>query len=99
MNSNISGSSIVVAAKHHVSCDLAGEAVILGVKSGIYYGLNATGARIWGLVQAPTTVDEVCDTIVAEYNVEAERCKHDILALLEELLTNGLIETRHATVP
>jgi Coenzyme PQQ synthesis protein D (PqqD) len=97
MNSQIVGRSIVVAARDHVSCDLAGEAVILGVKSGIYYGLNAVGARIWNLIQEPKLVDAVCKTILEEYDVEAERGERDILALLEDLLTNGLVEIRHET--
>ena len=50
----ISGSSIVVAAKAQVSCDLEGEAAILHRDSGVYYGLDPVGARIWRLVQALT---------------------------------------------
>ena len=98
MNSNISGSSIVVATKDQVSCDLAGEAAILDITSGIYYGLNAVGARIWNLIQTPKTVDEVCQTIVQEYDVEAERCTPDILALLAELVAKGLVAVRHEPV-
>ena len=37
----ILGSSIVVAAKDQASADLAGEAVILNLESGVYYGLDA----------------------------------------------------------
>jgi trimethylamine:corrinoid methyltransferase-like protein len=97
MNSKISGSSTVVAAREQVSCDLAGEVAILDVKSGIYYGLNAIGARIWHLIQAPQTVDAVCETILAEYDVEADRCERDILMLLQELVANGLVEIRNGT--
>jgi Coenzyme PQQ synthesis protein D (PqqD) len=95
----ILGDSIVVAVKNQVSCDLAGEAAILEMKSGIYYGLNAVGARIWKLIQAPKMVREVCASILEEYDVEAERCEHDILALLEELVATGLVEIRNGTIP
>ena len=43
--------AIVKAAKEQVSCDLAGEAVILNLKSGQYFGLNEVGTRIWNLIQ------------------------------------------------
>jgi hypothetical protein len=53
------------------------------------------GARIWNLIQAPMAVDEVFTTILAEYDVEADRCQRDILALLEELVgsLNRIIST------
>ena len=99
MNSKISGSSVVVAAREQVSCDLAGEVAILDVKSGIYYGLNAVGARIWNLVQEPRTVDEIYVTILEEYDVEADGCRRDIVALLQELLAKELVEIRNGTAP
>jgi hypothetical protein len=53
MHAQISKSSTV----RRVSCNLAGEAVILNTKSGIYFGLKPVGARIWELVQEPRTID------------------------------------------
>ena len=37
--------SIIKVAKEQVACDLAGEAVILSLKSGQYFGLNEVGAQ------------------------------------------------------
>lgn len=86
----------MVAAKNQVSCDLAGEAVILHLNSGTYYGLNAVGARIWSLVQAPMTVNDLRDALLQEYDVGPERCERELLTLLEELAAQGLIEVKHA---
>jgi len=85
----------VVAAKEQVSSDLAGEAVILDLKSGVYYGLNSVGASIGNLIQEPRTINEVRDAILAQYEVEPEQCDRDIKALLEELEAEGLIEVRN----
>ena len=93
----ISGGSIVVAAKDQVSTDLAGEAVILSLESGVYYSLDAGGARIWSLIEEPRTVNEIRDAILEEYEVEPDRCEHDIVALLEQLADVGLIEIRDET--
>jgi hypothetical protein len=94
MSPTISDRSVVVAAKDQVSCDLAGEAAILNVKSGVYYGLNPVGARIWNLMQEPRAVAEIQTAITNEYDVESERCARDLVGLLEKLLAEGLIELR-----
>ena len=92
----ITPSSVVVAAQDQVSSDLAGEAVILNLATGSYYGLDDVGARIWGLLQQPCSVDVIRDAIVGEYEVEPDRCERDLLALLEELEAAKLIEVRDA---
>lgn len=92
MNAILSDQSIVVAAKDQISCDLAGEAAILNVKSGIYYGLDPVGARIWTLMQQPRAVAEIQNAITGEYDVEPAQCARDLRTLLEELLAEGLIE-------
>jgi len=94
MTPTISDRSIVVAAKDQVSCDLAGEAAILNMKNGVYYGLDPVGARIWNMMQEPRAVAEIQNTITGEYNVEPERCERDLFGLLEKLLAEGLIEVR-----
>jgi hypothetical protein len=89
--------SSVVAAKEQVSSDLAGEAVILDFKSGVYYGLNEVGASIWNLIQEPKTVNEIRDAILEEYEVEPEQCDRDLKELLKQLADKGLIEVRNET--
>lgn len=85
-------SAKVVVAKHQVSSDLAGEAVILNLKAGVYYGLDEVGARVWNLLQEPRTVAELCDLLRQEYQVDPERCQADLLALLQGLAREGLVE-------
>jgi hypothetical protein len=88
----VSGDSTVVAAKDQVSSDLGGEVAILDLKAGVYYGLDAVGARIWSLIQEPRTVNEILNILLEEYEVEPERCERDLLVLLQRLAEEGLIE-------
>ena len=83
--------SSVAVAEDVVSCDLDGEAAILNLKDGVYYGLNPVGARIWRLVQEPVTLDRILEVILEEYDVEAEQCLQDTTELLEELQNKGLV--------
>ena len=92
----VSGRSTVVATRDQVSSDLEGEVAILDLKAGVYYGLDGVGARIWTLLQEPTTVSEIRDVLLQEYDVEANRCKRDLLALLQKLVNEGLVEVEDA---
>lgn len=83
-----------MAAKDQVSSDLGGEVAILDLKAGVYYGLDAVGARIWSLIEEPRTVNEIRDILLEEYDVEPERCERDLLALLRRLADEGLVEVR-----
>lgn len=92
MAGEISRDSVVAASKDQVSCDLGGEAAILNLKNGMYYGLDPVGARAWNLLQEPRSVQGVRDMLLEEFEVEAARCESDLLALLEQMLAEGLIE-------
>jgi coenzyme PQQ synthesis protein D (PqqD) len=90
----VSLSSVVVAARDQVWSELANEAAILSLRSGVYYGLDPVGVRVWRLLQAPVPVRRLRDTLLAEYEVTPDRCERDILALLERLAAEGLIEVQ-----
>ena len=89
---NPSIDSIVSAAREQVSSELGGEVVILNLNAGVYHGLEATGARVWQLIQQPRKVCEIRDLLIEEYDVEADRCERDLLELLEDLANHGLLE-------
>lgn len=84
--------TVVVASRDQVGSDLAGETVLLSMKTARYYGLADVGARIWSLVQRPVTVSEICEIIVREYDVSPGQCESDVVRFLEELATHGLVE-------
>ena len=57
--------------------ELAEEAVILSTKSGVYYGLDEVGARIWHLLKEPMTVQNLLDAILQEFDATADQCEPD----------------------
>jgi hypothetical protein len=83
--------SRVVVSDEQVHTSLGDEAVILGLGDGVYYGLDAVGARVWGLLAAPRQVSEIVDVVTKEFEVGRERCEHDVLVLLGELAERRLI--------
>lgn len=94
-NANLCSQTILVASREQVYCDLGDESAILGLKNSVYYGLNPVGARVWGLLQQPRSVGEIRDAIVTEYEVTTECFESDLIELLQQMLSEGLVELSH----
>lgn len=84
-------SSTTVVAQNSVTADLSGEAVIVNLNNGVYYGLSGVGYRIWELIRTPSTLQAISDKLVEEYNVEPTRLESDLLRLIEEMEREGLV--------
>lgn len=86
--------SLVCATADQVSCDLDGEAAILNLKSGTYYGLDPVGAFVWNQLASPQPVSAIVTSMLERYDVDPQRCERDLLALLAQLDQRGLLEIR-----
>jgi hypothetical protein len=91
MDNDILPSSIVVSSDENLSCDLPKEAVVLNLKSGTYFGLNALGKRIWDLIQKPAKVSDVLQQLLSEYDVNPAKCEAELSSFLKQLHANNLI--------
>lgn len=67
------------------------EAVLLDVRTGSYFGLNAVGYRVWLLLESGNTVAQVSDQIAAEFDVTREQAEGDVRALVTQLGDKGLV--------
>jgi hypothetical protein len=71
--------------------EVEGEAVILDMARGKYFGLDEVGTRIWQLLQDHGTARAVFNQMLAEFDVEPERLEADLEALLQALAESGLV--------
>lgn len=93
----LSGEPRFAWADRLISTELAdGELVVLSLEDGMYYGLNAVGARVWALLEEPRTVREVQERLVDEFRVDPERCSKEVGELLTSLVGLGLVRRRAA---
>lgn len=76
-----------------VATTVEGEAVILDVTSGTYFGLEGVGAFVCERLQEPVTFAHLVDAVVDRYDVERERSAADLQALMADLQSAGLITT------
>ena len=74
-----------------VSRDLAGEAVILNLATGTYFGLDSVGTNIWHLIAECGSTDRIIEKVLAEYEVEEAGIRRDLEALIRQLVEKGLV--------
>lgn len=88
---SLTSATKVVRSPEQVSGDLDGKVVLLSIENGEYYNMNEVGSRIWSLLEKPTTVAGLIDTLVTEFEVTREQCEREALAFLEQLRTDKLL--------
>ncbi|MEM9486950.1 MAG: PqqD family peptide modification chaperone [Cyanobacteria bacterium P01_F01_bin.116] len=89
---DISTTAVISTVPEQIASELGGEAVILNLATGIYYGLNEVGARVWELIQQPCTFDSIFHALLEEYEVDSDLCKQDLTKILVEMKEACLVE-------
>lgn len=72
--------------------EVDGEAVILNLQTGKYYGLDKVGTRMWNLLSEHHQVELVYRTMLDEYEVSEAQLQHDLLGLIDKLVEHGLVQ-------
>jgi Coenzyme PQQ synthesis protein D (PqqD) len=67
--------------------------VIANGRAGDCYGLELISRRIWQLLYRPTTVAELCEALLREYDVDRETCEREVLEFLNDSRVEGLVQT------
>jgi hypothetical protein len=84
-------STTVCVSANEVSSRVGDEAVILDLDSSVYYGLDPVGAHVFELLARPRSLRDVLASVVAEFEVEEDRARTDLMALVEDLLDKRLV--------
>jgi hypothetical protein len=71
--------------------ELDGEAVLLNLDTGVYFGLDEVGTRVWALLVEHGTLERICSQLVEEYDVELTVLEQDVSRLVEQMRDKGLI--------
>jgi len=68
------------------------EVVLLNLKTQLYLGLDAVGARMWKLLTDEPSIQAAYEALLEEYDVESARLREDLGEFLGKLLAQGLIQ-------
>lgn len=91
-------SNRAVIPAHVLVRQLDGESVLLNLETEKYFGLDATGTRMWELVTSLPSIEAACGILTDEFEVEPELLRNNLAELLGQLVDNGLLQILPADV-
>ncbi len=71
---------------------LQDESVLLNLDSERYYGLDDVGTRMFSVMTSSESLQSAWERLKKEYDVDHEVLRQDLIALVDTLLEQGLIE-------
>jgi hypothetical protein len=89
--------SVVQWSKQPVSAAVGEEVVLMNLDRGRCYGLGPVGTDLWSKMSQPIRVSTLLEQLSQEYSAEPEVLERDVLEVLEQYATEGLIEVSEAT--
>ncbi len=88
---DITLSQNVVQCPNVLVQNLADEAVLLNLDSEAYFGLNEVGTRMFAVLQEHNSIADAHQQLLAEYDIDSEKLKTDLLNLIQQLVEQGLV--------
>lgn len=76
--------------------EVAGERLLIPVKGHIadlriIYSLDEVGACIWNTLCDGGDMEDIVAAVTAEFEVEQNDCRHDVMEFMERLYASGLL--------
>lgn len=83
----------IIRKNEVIFSEMDGELVMMDLEKNSYFGLNAVGKEIWELLTEAKTINGLCATLMQKYDVELERCKQDVTAMVNKMVEVGIVQT------
>jgi hypothetical protein len=71
--------------------EVDGELVVLDIPSGRFFGLNDVGKLIWDRLEDSSSIEQLIDAVVADYEVDRDEASEDVNDLIGHLVDAGLV--------
>lgn len=75
-----------------ISSKLEDQLVMMDIDKGKYFSMNPVATRVWELLEEPSSVNELCDKLLNEFEVSKEQCFDEVLELLGKMKELDLLE-------
>ena len=75
---------------------LGEEAVLLDIRTGVYFGLDAVGTRIWDLLVQGAALGGIVEVLGQEFDAPRDTLVRDVTSFVQTLDGKGLVRVRAA---
>ena len=89
---SVSFSNKVIVPSDVLLNTIDGESVILNLVTESYFGLDESATRMWSALTTSDSIQRAYETLLTEYEVEADVLRRDLSNLIEKLLEKGLVK-------
>ena len=76
-----------------MEAELGDELVALDANLGECFGFIGVATSVWRDLKQPKSFDELRDALLAEYDVDPDRCSRELGELLDDMSSKGLVTT------
>ena len=73
-----------------------GTGVLLHLETKFYFTLNPTAVVVWRSLGEGASLAAIADRLTTTFRVEREVAERDVTAILEEMLSGGLVLQKQA---
>lgn len=80
--------------EHVVFQVLDGQAVVLNLDSGQYFGLNEVGTILWQGLEQGRSLEQITESLLENYEVGRVELRRDLTELVSALKQRRLLEER-----
>ncbi|MEA4888962.1 MAG: lasso peptide biosynthesis PqqD family chaperone [Clostridiaceae bacterium] len=89
---SITMNMVITRNSEIVTADMDGETVMMSIENEKYYNLGKMGSVIWGLLEAPLSVEALIGKLLDKYDVDRGQCEKEVFSFLSNTYKEGLIK-------
>jgi len=74
-----------------ITSEADGEIVMMNIETGQYHSINEVGSDIWKMLESPIKLSDICEKLLAEYDIDEKTCQDEVMKFVEHLSKEGLL--------
>ena len=88
---SFTGDTMIAQSGKALSTMVDGEAVLIGIETGRYYGLDAVGTAIWNRIEQPCSFGDLCAGLAGEFDGDPAVIADETRVFLTQLIERDLV--------
>lgn len=83
---SLSLQSIIARNPEIITSEIDDEIVMMSIEEGKYFGLNAIGSAIWGLLEQEQSIEAIIAALLKRFDVSEVQCQAESLSFIKDMI-------------